>query len=1242
MKKILTTILLLCASVCAFAASGQRTSIALQPVPGGNVAGNLPFAQVVANAQISVCVFTTTPRTCGTPVNIYSDVNLTHLITQPLAADPVNGFYQYYVQANTQVIEKVCAPYNQCQYYPVFISGSGSGSAGPLLSTDSVPNASQVALNFIDPVSFNGISFAWSNPSGGLETFGLSGTLNNSGITNPQTTVNGQTCVLGSSCTIASGSGLQMLVNPPISGNFAIVRPTSFTLSAPTGPGSVANNNSGKLIWACTGVLCNLSPNTIATWSGFVLPAGISAANVTSIYAYSINGASPFTTAISSSFQCASAVVEPGVMTWPIQQTTNLTGVAGSAIGTITCTATLFAGGAPGPSGLIMNVADVGLIVYYSSGSYTAPNMTSVAVPLFYNSSLSELGIDTTGIGGTTTNSLTAAASGGASPGSTFNGSAAVTFDYHSFGAAPLASPTFTGTVTTPALDLSSITGSTQCLHVNSSGLVSGTGSDCGSAGSGVSSLNSLTGGLTLAAGSNITITPSGGNTLTIASTGGAGSSVQYNATSTTYTVTGSSINGDDGHILGPTITVTGGSSSGGVCTVTNSGTNGLSVGDWVYTAGITGWPAQGAAYGVYTYGSGTVNDDQFQVISTGLSSSQFEFNCPNAGSVTFSGGSAYPSNYWFTHLVEKQPFFNGHGTVNAIFDSTHTCTGINTNFSTLFPNISGHVGYFILTDCHNEYNTGSSASSVETIIQSIMAKAHTAGYVFVLGTTPNAQIAALNNGSYSFALNTVNWWSYTQGKSNANASSGQYTDYVADFNAPLSDYQLTGGSNTGIGSAAGNPDAAAILNEALATQNFSPKTQTPFCYFGWYTGVLANASGPGYVCSPGSVVDAFVVTDATQTNIALHVDTSGTIGIREPNDTVATALNLSYIGSSANLLCTTTNGKVVNTGCSGMTSISSPDSSININTPSGTPTLQLSRDVAYTFDNTNTYLAPSTTGSSAVFQATGITRPTIVQSTGGYNGSATWTTTTGHAIVAFCQNSGSIGTDAAGDTFHVIQNTSTLTMSYAYNITGATGSVGCAGGTGYVVYELANVPTTAFLDVSSQTAVTSSPQTVSLTTTQANDLLLTGIIAYNTGLGTQTANGTWVAGPQGLQGEAATFQNTTLAGAAGAYPITLTFSGGVYQVILMAAFKGVTASQSADIVPFKTASGTVVSKINLDAYMQTVATIFSTLPSCVSGLEGTVAAVTDSTTNTYGATITGSGSDHVPAYCNGTNWIVY
>ena len=38
---------------------------------------------------------------------------------------------------------------------------------------------------------------------------------------------------------------------------------------------------------------------------------------------------------------------------------------------------------------------------------------------------------------------------------------------------------------------------------------------------------------------------------------------------------------------------------------------------------------------------------------------------------------------------------------------------------------------------------------------------------------------------------------------------------------------------------------------------------------------------------------------------------------------------------------------------------------------------------------------------------------------------------------------------------------------------------------------------------------------------------------------------------------------------------------------------------------------------------------------------EGTVAAVNDSTTAVWGATIAGSSTNHVLAYCDGTNWTV-
>jgi hypothetical protein len=59
---------------------------------------------------------------------------------------------------------------------------------------------------------------------------------------------------------------------------------------------------------------------------------------------------------------------------------------------------------------------------------------------------------NTTGSSGSVLNALTLNNGGaGAASGSTFNGSAAITLSYNTLGAAPLASPTFTGTVTIPS-----------------------------------------------------------------------------------------------------------------------------------------------------------------------------------------------------------------------------------------------------------------------------------------------------------------------------------------------------------------------------------------------------------------------------------------------------------------------------------------------------------------------------------------------------------------------------------------------------------------------------------------------------------------------------------------------------------------------------------------------------------------------------------------------------------------------
>lgn len=50
----------------------------------------------------------------------------------------------------------------------------------------------------------------------------------------------------------------------------------------------------------------------------------------------------------------------------------------------------------------------------------------------------------------------------------------------------------------------------------------------------------------------------------------------------------------------------------------------------------------------------------------------------------------------------------------------------------------------------------------------------------------------------------------------------------------------------------------------------------------------------------------------------------------------------------------------------------------------------------------------------------------------------------------------------------------------------------------------------------------------------------------------------------------------------------------------------------------------------------------FSSLPSCSTATEGNMAAVTDSSVNTWGTTVTGGASNHVAAYCNGAAWVVF
>jgi hypothetical protein len=48
-----------------------------------------------------------------------------------------------------------------------------------------------------------------------------------------------------------------------------------------------------------------------------------------------------------------------------------------------------------------------------------------------------------------------------------------------------------------------------------------------------------------------------------------------------------------------------------------------------------------------------------------------------------------------------------------------------------------------------------------------------------------------------------------------------------------------------------------------------------------------------------------------------------------------------------------------------------------------------------------------------------------------------------------------------------------------------------------------------------------------------------------------------------------------------------------------------------------------------------------ASLPTCNSGAEGTHYGVTDANATTFLTTVAGGGSNHVPVYCNGTNWVI-
>jgi hypothetical protein len=383
------------------------------------------------------------------------------------------------------------------------------------------------------------------------------------------------------------------------------------------------------------------------------------------------------------------------------------------------------------------------------------------------------------------------------------------------------------------------------------------------------------------------------------AATPSGGGGVQYNPSNTLYVFTGNSVMGDDTQVLAPQITVTGGSCNATVCTITNSGTNGLSAGDWIYQ-GMVGMPATPAPFGTVstTYGF-------FQVLSTGLSSTQFEFNYPSTATIT--GGTVQKANYFLAQQVMQQPFFKGHGSFQIVTDASYYVANIDSDYTALFHSISpaatgNNPEYLIINDIFNNDLQGcATAATIEGHLQSIWAKAHTDGWIVVQGT---ATAAPYNSSSCATAYtntNVVNNWLYAQGKTTGNttgASNGKYWDTLADVGAVLSNPIDTNLIATNGGMAPGGVQPyTQTLNEAMSSQASATKAKS-YSYFG-ASAVGGNTRGEVHTPLADSY-HAFVVTDAAQDTEDLTVDTlRHAIYVNNMNAVTSTTVGTNSVGGA-------------------------------------------------------------------------------------------------------------------------------------------------------------------------------------------------------------------------------------------------------------------------------------------------------------------------------------------------------
>ncbi len=243
------------------------------------------------------------------------------------------------------------------------------------------------------------------------------------------TTGSGVLTALGNGVNTSGGVVTQPVANTSLANSSVTIGSTNvalgataatvagLTLTSPTLSGTVAGSNTVPLT-----ILAQSSANTmLGNWTG-------STANVAANAMPSCTGAADALNYLSGTgVQCNSSITAAAV---PVGGITGLGTGVGAALAVAVGTA-----GAPVVNGGALGTPSSGVITSLT-GTCTSCTANSVNTALTMNN------------GGA-----------GAASGTTFNGATAQTLSYNTLGAAPLASPTFTGTVTVPTLVDTGVTG---------------------------------------------------------------------------------------------------------------------------------------------------------------------------------------------------------------------------------------------------------------------------------------------------------------------------------------------------------------------------------------------------------------------------------------------------------------------------------------------------------------------------------------------------------------------------------------------------------------------------------------------------------------------------------------------------------------------------------------------------------------------------------------------------------------